>query len=72
MYQKSKLSESPQFQQTPRFQQTRLQAYSRNAVYYTIIKGRMCLTLSHNWSTSKSIKENDDDDDDDDTRRTPT
>ena len=34
----------------------------------------MCLTLSHNWSTSKSIKENDDDDDDDDddTRRTPT
>ena len=52
---KYKLSKFPRFQQTPRFQQkNRLQAYSRNAIYYNIIKGRMCLTLSHNWSTSNS------------------
>ena len=55
-YQQSKLFKSPLFQQTPRFQQkTRQQAYSRSAIYYSIIKGRMYLTLSHNWSTSKSF-----------------
>ena len=55
MCQKSKLSKSVQFQQTPGLQQkTRLQAYSRNAIYYNIIKGRMRLILSVRPHTSNA------------------